>query len=245
MGGSGIATKEREAASALRWWMEMGVDAAIQETPRNWFERREPGKTSPHSPPQPEAGAVAPPESARAPIPDSLDGFRQWLATSPDAPLASRRSKPVFASGAQGAEVMLLSEPPTHEELASGQPIAGEPAQLMERMLDAIALAGQAYSANLACFHSPGARLSPEQLEQCASAARKHVALVRPKRLLLLGEAPSRALLGKALPQARGHVHTIEGVRTVATFHPRHLLKRPSDKALAWKDLLLLMEQEP
>jgi DNA polymerase len=43
---------------------------------------------------------------------------------------------------------------------------------------------------------------------------------------------------------ARGHVHKIEGVRAVATFHPRQLLKRPSDKALAWRDLLLLMEDD-
>jgi len=33
-------------------------------------------------------------------------------------------------------------------------------------------------------------------------------------------------------------------VRTVATFHPRHLIKRPLDKSLAWQDLLLLMEDE-
>ena len=31
---------------------------------------------------------------------------------------------------------------------------------------------------------------------------------------------------------------------TVATFHPRELIKRPSNKSLAWKDLLLLMEDE-
>ena len=52
------------------------------------------------------------------------------------------------------------------------------------------------------------------------------------------------ALLGKPAAAARGHVHKIEGVRTVATFHPRFLLDRPSNKALAWRDLLLLMEEE-
>ena len=52
------------------------------------------------------------------------------------------------------------------------------------------------------------------------------------------------ALLGKRLPQARGHVHKVEGVRTVATFHPRNLVNQPSNKSLAWKDLLLLMEDE-
>jgi DNA polymerase len=115
----------------------------------------------------------------------------------------------------------------------------------MERMLAAIGMSGQAYSANLACFHSPGARLSPKQLEDCAAAARQHIALAKPKRLLLLGDTPSRALLGKPLLQARGHIHRVEGVRTVATFHPRQLLKRTSDKALAWKDLLLLTEEMP
>ena len=58
------------------------------------------------------------------------------------------------------------------------------------------------------------------------------------------GDGPARALLGKPLPEARGHVHKIEGVRTVATFHPRSLINQPSNKARAWKDLLLLMEDE-
>lgn len=234
MGGTGVAIEEREAASALRWWLECGVDLAIQEQPRNWLER------APATPPT-EFVARAEPEAV---LPETLEDFQQWLATSPDAPLASR-SRPILPAGAEGAEVMVLAEAPTREELASGTPIGGESAELMNRMLQAIGMADRAYVANLACFHSPGGRLSPKQLEQCATAARRHVALARPKRLLLLGEAPVQALLGKPLPQARGHVHKVEGVRTVATFHPRQLLKRSSDKALAWKDLLLLTEESP
>jgi DNA polymerase len=112
-------------------------------------------------------------------------------------------------------------------------------------MLAAIGFsADQAYLANLSCAHSPGARPSPKELEACAAIARRHVALVRPKRLLLLGDGPCRALLGKPLAAARGHVHKVEGVRTIATFHPRWLLERASDKARAWSDLLLLMEEE-
>lgn len=229
MGGTGIAIGTREAASALRWWLEAGVDVAIQENPRNWLER---AKT-------PEPGQA----EARAPIPDTLEAFREWLSSSPDAPLASARSRAVLPQGAQGAEVMILSEPPSRDELASGQPIAGPAAELMERMLAAVGMAGQAYTANLACFYSPGARLSKAQIEECATAARRHVELAKPKRLLLLGEAPSQTLLGKPLLEARGHVHKIESVRTIATFHPRHLLQRSDHKALAWKDLLLLIEE--
>ncbi|MGN6156406.1 MAG: uracil-DNA glycosylase [Sphingomicrobium sp.] len=232
MGGSGIAMEAREAASALRWWLEAGVDGAIQEQPRNWFQR----DTAPKSD-QPEAQSTEP-------LPETLEAFQRWLATSSDAPLASP-SKAVLPQGAEEAEVMLLFEPPAREELSSGLPIAGQSAELMERMLAAIGMAGQAYRANLSCFHSPGARLSPRQLEQCGSAARRHVALARPKRLLLLGDAPCQAVLGKPLVQARGHVHKVEGVRTVATFHPSHLLKRSEHKRLAWQDLLLLTEDMP
>jgi DNA polymerase len=230
MGGTGIAIDRREAASALRWWLESGVDAATQESPRNWFERA----PATHREDEP-----APP-----PSPESLDGFQRWLA-SPSGPLASPGSKPIAPKGSECAEIMLLCEPPTRDELSAGEPIGGAAAELMQRMLQSIGLAGHAYSANLACFHSPGPRLSNAQLEQCADAARKHIALVRPKRLLLLGDLPSRALVGKPLLQARGHVHKVEGVRTIATFHPRQLLKRPSDKALAWRDLLLMMEETP
>ncbi len=233
MGGVGVSVADR-AASALRWWMEMGVDLATQETPRNWFER--PSSTG-------SASLDAPPVPAERP--ESLESFRQWLIGDPAAPLASPRSRAIAPHGEAEAEVMLLSEPPTREELADGRPIGGDAAALMERMLAAIGMSGQAYSANLACFHSPGARLTPKQLEDCAAAARQHIALAKPKRLLLLGDMPSRALLGKPLLQARGHVHRVEGVRTVATFHPRQLLKRTSDKALAWKDLLLLTEETP
>jgi DNA polymerase len=140
---------------------------------------------------------------------------------------------------------MLLAETPAGEDAAAGRPIAGDAWLLMERMLAAIGLAGeQAYSASLSCFHAPGARLGERELTACATIARRHVALAAPKRLLLLGDAPARAMLGKSLAEARGHVHKVEGVRTIVTFHPRFLLKQPSNKALAWRDLLLLMEEE-
>jgi len=104
--------------------------------------------------------------------------------------------------------------------------------------------AEQAYSASLSCLHVPGTKMSPADREACAEIARKHVKLARPKRLLLLGDGPAQALLGKTVAQARGHAHKIQGVRTVATFHPRFLIQNPARKAEAWKDLLLLMEDE-
>ena len=137
-----------------------------------------------------------------------------------------------------------LSDVPAREDAGDGKPIGGEAWALALRMLAAIGMTpDDAYSASLACFHVPGSRLADSELARCGEIARHHVALVKPERLLLFGEGPVRALLGEPLAQARGHIHRIEGVRTVATFHPRWLLQRPSDKALAWRDLLLLMDE--
>jgi DNA polymerase len=86
--------------------------------------------------------------------------------------------------------------------------------------------------------------MTAEDREACAEIARRHIRLVKPKLLLLFGGGVAQALLGKPLPQARGHVHKVEGVRTVATFHPRDLINQASNKSLAWKDLLLLTEED-
>jgi DNA polymerase len=160
-------------------------------------------------------------------------------------PLATATARRIMPQGPENAAIMLLSDAPTSEDFMSGQPIGGESWELAKRMLAAINIpADEAYSASLSCFHSPGARMTLAEREACADIARRHIGLVKPKRLLLFGGGATQALLGKPLPTARGHVHRIEGVRTVATFHPRDLINQPSNKSLAWKDLLLLMEDE-
>lgn len=226
-----------QAASALAWWLEMGVDVAVQDEARNWLK-----------PPVEKAPALlsepAQPNIAR-PSHDTLAELQGWLASSTELPLASTTARRIMPTGPEEAPIMLLSDAPTLEDLAAGQPIGGEPWALAERMLTAIGIkADDAYVASLSCFHAPGQRMNEAQLAECADLARRHILLARPQRLLLFGDAPARALLGKPLTAARGHVHKIEGVPTVVTFHPRHLLKRTSDKALAWRDLLLLMEDQ-
>ena len=238
MGGEHDRLTAAEAASVIGWWIEAGVDTAIQEKPRAWL-----GEAAAHAPaPAPELAAA--PEAADE-MPASLEAFRSWLGASSALPFSTPASKRVLPKGLEAAEIMLLADMPTAEDVAGGQPIAGQAWELTERMLAAIGFtADQAYVGSLTCFHSPGTRLAGDDLEACAAIARRHISLAKAKRLLLLGDATSRALLGKPLTASRGHVHKIEGVRAVSTFHPRFLLDRPSNKALAWRDLLLLMEEE-
>jgi uracil-DNA glycosylase len=224
-----------EARDALAWWLEAGVDVAIQEKPRDWLNPA----------PKPQRLEAPPVANVVEPSHETLSELQQWLASSAALPLASATAKRILPRGPENAAVMLLSDSPSLEDLGAGQPIGGAAWELAKKMLAAIDIApDDAYSASLSCFNSPGVRMSREDRAACAEIAKKHIALAKPKRLLLLGDGPAQALLGKPLAQARGHVHKIEGVRAVATFHPRQLIQNNANKSYAWKDLLLLMEDE-
>lgn len=237
MGGEIDTIEIAEARSALTWWLDAGVDLAVQEAPRDWLKPTPPRTQPPIKP--------AEPSNVAQPSHETLAELQLWLAGSTQVPLASATAKRILPHGPENAPVMLLSDAPALEDFTAGQPIGGDAWKLAERMLRAIGIdASEAYSASLSCFHTPGARMNEGDRKACAELARRHISLVKPQRLLLFGDAPCQALLGKRLVEARSHAHKIEGVRAVATFHPRHLMIRPSDKALAWKDLLLLMEEE-
>src|SRR3954469_25895963 len=135
-----------EARSALAWWLEAGVDIAVQEEPRDWLK-----------PTAPKRGPVAdppPPPNLPQPSQDTLAELQQWLASSVQLPLAGPGAKRVLPYGPEEAPVMLLSDAPALEDAAAGQPIGGDAWVLMQRMLAAIGLtADAAYSASLSCFH--------------------------------------------------------------------------------------------
>lgn len=232
--GGNIESLDRQTIdSLLDWWRESGVDHAVGEQPRDWLRR----VAVPATP------ATAPLGAATA-KPQHLAEFQAWLATATGLPMDRAGSVRIAPIGAEQAPVMVLGDLPDRDEAATGKPFGGDAAQLLDRMLNAIGFDSDgAYQASLSCFHAPGARIARDEVDKCAEIARDHIRLARPQRLILFGDAPARALLGEPLAKARGRIHKVEGVRTIATFHPRWLLQRPSDKALAWKDLLLLMSE--
>lgn len=237
MGGEVDPIGIAEARNALAWWLQAGVDVAVQEQPRDWLKP---------APPRPSPTAEpAPATNVARPSHETLAELQAWLQSSTELPIGSAAARRIMPRGPEKAAVMLISDAPALEDFAAGQPIGGDSWELAKRMLAAIGIdADDAYVASLSCFHAPGVRMSAGEREACAEIARRHIKLAEPQRLLLLGEGPVQALLGKPLTEARGHVHKVEGVRTVATFHPRQLIKRPLDKPRAWQDLLLLMENE-
>ena len=234
MGGELEQAGAAELGSALRWWLEAGVDAAIAEEPRNWLQ-----PAPALSAKQPQPSDPAPPDPVAH---DTLDAFQEWLRDAPNLPFGTRGARRILPSGASAAPIMLIADMPPLDAAENDGPISGEAWHLMKRMLAAVGLAPEdAYRASLSCFNSH-ASFRGADLEACTEIARRHIALVKPERLLLLGDAPCRGLLGKPLAAARGHVQKIEGVPAVATFHPSFLLMHPLQKEAAWTDLLLLTE---
>ena len=125
----------------------------------------------------------------------------------------------------------------------------GASGRLFDNMLRAIGRDRSSVYLTAVCLcRTPGGRLLPETTDRLYEIARHHVAVAGPKRVLALGDAATRALLGKDVSAMRGGLRginqadgTVAGPQVVASFHPRLLLERPALKGEAWKDLRLLM----
>jgi len=149
VGGEAENLTLAEARSALAWWLDAGVDVAVQEEPRDWLKLPLLKSTSVAEPP-PQTNLVEPSR-------ETLGELQHWLASSLSLPLAGPAAKRVLPHGREEAAVMLLSDAPTLEDAAAAQPIGGEAWTLTQRMLAAIGLSAEdAYSASLSCFSTPG-----------------------------------------------------------------------------------------
>lgn len=236
------------AASALDWWQEAGVDASIDEQPRDWLAAVEPPK------PVARGAAPAPAAPVELPLPTTLTAFEAWRV-GPDAPEADWPGQPIAAQGPSSADIMILIDLPEREDSETGVLMSGAVGRLFDRMLAAIGRDRSSIHLVSLCAKRPAAgRVAPEIEDRLNSIAQHHVMLVRPKRLLLLGNAPTRALLGMDAARARGGLHVVNlssskvygdsiniETEAVASFHPRFLLERPAAKAEAWKDLQMLI----
>ena len=225
------------AMSVLGWWRDAGVDVAISETPTDWL-----AATVASAAPAPSAPRKAGPPA----LPDSLAALAAWLAEGDDVPEAQWGPVRIGPSGDPASGLMILSDIPDPEDAAAGQLYSGSVGLLFDRMLAAIGRdRASVYLVPLASVRPPGGRVDAASAARLADIARHHIALARPKWVILMGQAPSRALLGMDLRVAREKKCSINlagvTVDTVATYAPRFLLERPVAKADAWKDLQLLL----
>ncbi|NII56823.1 uracil-DNA glycosylase [Sphingomonas aerolata] len=245
MGADQTIDWRNAAVSVLDWWHDAGVDMLVDDAPRDWFAAPEPLDIAPPAP----AGVSVAPPVAVATMPLSLTEFLAWR-TGADVPEAGWNGISLAAEGPADATVMVLADCPDRDDGTdnggAGQLLSGASGRLLDRMLAAIGLTRSEVHVAAVCAKRPTAgRIQREVEDRLAEIAKHHIELVAPKRLLLLGNAASRAILGMELQAARGRLHGISHkvgeAGVVASFHPRFLIEKPAAKAEAWKDLQMLM----
>jgi DNA polymerase len=152
---------------------------------------------------------------------------------------------------------MVVCDPPDEWDDRSGAAASHEAGQLLDNMLHAVGKdrqssgAAGAYVTNVVkCKPPHGYVPQPQDLLQCASFLQRELALVQPKLILALGRFACQLLLSElpesaALPlgKQRGRVYRYQGIPVVVSYGLHDLLRRGSDKAKAWADLCLALQQ--
>lgn len=254
--GSTFQTAQIE--SLIGWWSMAGVDDYCSEEAVDWL--RAPPQAPRLSPaPEPSAPGAAPtasrkaapapsPQGPASPAPTSLEQLHKRLARAGDLPgtvYGQARARPL---GTAEAPLMIISDCPDDDDLATGTILSGQTGTLLRNMLSAIGIdLAACYRASLAVTRPASGRLPAADIAPLASAMRHHIMLARPQNLLLLGTGASEAMTGDPVMKARAALHDFnQDGRTmalVATYHPRTLLTRPHCKRQAWEDLQLLLKE--
>ena len=255
----------------LEWQIAMGADEAIGEVA---LDRLAPPAPAPVATPAitaPTSSAatrsagtiVAPPgalaeslaeaaQSARqlAAGAESIEALAALVATFDGCPLRRTATNTVFLDGNPAAPVMIVGEAPGAEEDRIGRPFVGRAGQLLDRMLAAIGLDRTGVQITNVIYWRPPGNRKPTAAETaaCLPFVLRHIALARPRVLVLAGGTAAGTLLpvSEGITRLRGRWFELAvpgldaPVPTLPMFHPAFLLRAPERKREAWRDLLAL-----
>ena len=161
-------------------------------------------------------------EAARA-APD-LAALKEALARFDGVSLSKTATNLVFADGNPKAKVMLVGEAPGADEDRLGLPFVGVSGQLLDRMMAAIGLDRTSFYITNVCLWRPPGNRKPTDLELAAQKpfVERHIELVAPKVLVLVGAAAAQGLLGttEGITRLRGRWFQVPA-RVRRGGHPR------------------------
>lgn len=255
----------------LVWQYEAGADEALNESPGlSAWQGRPSAETFP--PPKQEDGhnllykkgfsekpgqAILAPSLPAAPMEaKTIPELKAELDRFEGCGLKRTAMNTVFADGNPEAPIMFIGEAPGEEEDRQGRAFVGVSGQLLDQMLAGIGLdRSSVYISNILFWRPPGNR-SPTDAEiaACLPFAERHIALAKPKILVLLGGVAAKSLLRSrdGITRLRGrwvdytpHIGFQAGgsFRCLPTLHPAYLLRQPAAKRQAWQDMLQIKQE--
>ena len=201
----------------------------------------------------PVAAAAMPPQTRAQDIAtaaQTLEELRAALERFDGCALAATATQLVFADGNPDSGLMFVGEAPGGEEDRIGKPFVGPSGMFLDRMLASVGLdRTQFLITNLIPWRPPGNRNPTDnEVALCLPFLLRHIALVRPKRLVLMGGMAAQSVLGvkTGITRLRGRWTnvTIPGldapIPTLPMLHPAYLLRNAGAKRDAWRDMLAL-----
>jgi uracil-DNA glycosylase len=246
------ATQFNDAATAAQsfvdWWKLAGVDYLVEDEPIDWLAEAPVAavKVANPAPKTPISAAVAAPVAApRALWPDTLEALTSALHTDRSLPGNGHGIVSALPVGQAQANYMIIADFPEQCELAAGEMGA---LPLLRNMLQAAGIPlDNCYFAALAYSRPATGALREADKIVLGEFIQHQIALVAPKKIILLGNSASEILLGTDLMQARGNLgiinHIVGSMTAFVTFHPRTLAAQPILKAKAWADLQMVMQE--
>jgi DNA polymerase len=260
--------------ATLKWQTEIGHEEVISESPVNHIQQPAEAYTtiptervqsahpitaditfSPPSQPGLTAG-LAPLTSGLRTSQDlasnaqTLEELKTAIETFEGCSLKLTALHTVFSDGNPQADIMLIGEAPGADEDRLGKPFVGLSGQLLDRMLCAIGLdRSKVYISNILPWRPPGNRQpTTEEISLCLPFVKRHIGLVHPRVLVLVGGVAAKALLNsqEGIMKLRGKWHHYidpslpTPIPALAIYHPAFLLRSPGQKRYAWQDLLKL-----
>lgn len=184
----------------------------------------------------------------------TLADLQSAMAQFDGCTLKTTAKNMVFSDGQPAAKIMLIGEAPGQDEDRQGKPFVGRSGQLLDAMLGAVGVSRDEnlYIANVVPWRPPGNRTpTADEIAVCEPFIRRHIALMKPDLLLLVGNISNKTLLGTqtGITKLRGQWQSYEAdslaVPTLPLLHPAYVLRRPETKAACWADLCDLKTKLP
>ena len=180
-----------------------------------------------------------------------LEKLRKKLSVIKNCDLKNNASNLVFSDGNPGAKIMIIGEGPGANEDKEGLPFVGRAGQLLDKMLNAINLSREnVYITNVVNFRPPENRKpTEEEIKRYLPFLKKHIKLISPKIVLLLGSTAMNTILknNEVISKIRGKwfEQKIDGFKfnVIVSFHPAYLLRQPEQKKFSWIDLKMIKQK--
>ena len=182
---------------------------------------------------------------------ENLNKLKKSISNVKNCQLKKNATKIVFADGNPKSKIMLIGEGPGSNEDQEGLPFVGRAGILLDKMLDSINLNRKnVYITNVVNYRPPENRKpTEEEILKYLPYLKKHIEIINPKIIILLGSTAMNALIGSedVISKMRGKwINKKFGkcdASLIVTFHPAFLMRQPAQKKMAWIDLKMIKKK--